>query len=158
MTGRGFTLVDLLVSLALVAVVMAVSLTLLHAGTRAYLFGARRVEVQQSARPDIERLMRVVRNGSFVTEADLHRVTIISGDGMVTAYANEDAMLVYHGAHGETQDILYANPSRIRGVTITLGPYQSTATLRAPGGAPTDHTPICATGPYVPGGWNVFCR
>jgi len=61
----GFTLVELLVSLSVVALVLAATLGLLQQGQQGYLLGAAGVEAQQSARVALERMAREIRKAGF---------------------------------------------------------------------------------------------
>jgi hypothetical protein len=88
----GYSLVDLLVALAVGGGLMASTLTLLHLGLRAWVWGAARVEAQQSARYAVERLAgelaeptRVVFqrdfNGNGVVDPTRERVTYLLRPG-----------------------------------------------------------------------------
>jgi len=61
----GYSLVDLLVALAVGGGLMASTLTLLHLGLRAWVWGAARVEAQQSARYALERLAGELREAGY---------------------------------------------------------------------------------------------
>jgi len=63
--GPGYSLVDLLVALAVGGGLMASTLTLLHLGLRAWVWGAARVEAQQSARYALERLAGELREAGY---------------------------------------------------------------------------------------------
>ncbi|MEX2220507.1 MAG: hypothetical protein WEG40_01805 [Candidatus Rokuibacteriota bacterium] len=62
---RGYSLVDLLVALAVGGGLLAATLTLLHLGLRAWVWGAARVEAQQSARYALERLAGELREAGY---------------------------------------------------------------------------------------------
>lgn len=62
---RGYSLVDLLVALAVGGGVLAASVTLLHLGLRAWVWGAARVEAQQSARYALERMASELREAGY---------------------------------------------------------------------------------------------
>ncbi|HYB70885.1 MAG TPA: hypothetical protein VEH80_09450 [Candidatus Bathyarchaeia archaeon] len=66
-TGRagGYSLIDLLVALAVAGLLMASTLTLLHLGLRAWVWGADRVEAQQSARYALERMAGELREAGY---------------------------------------------------------------------------------------------
>jgi len=63
--AAGYSLVDLLVALAVGGGLMASTLTLLHLGLRAWLWGAARVEAQQSARYALERMAGELREAGY---------------------------------------------------------------------------------------------
>jgi prepilin-type N-terminal cleavage/methylation domain-containing protein len=63
----GFTLVELMIALAIVGLVMAGTFVALQQGENAYQFGSGRVEVQQSARMAVYRMISELRTGSVVT-------------------------------------------------------------------------------------------
>jgi type IV pilus assembly protein PilW len=61
----GWSLPELLVTLALLALVMAATLSALVAGQQSYGLGASRVEAQQSARIALERMARELRDAGY---------------------------------------------------------------------------------------------
>lgn len=61
----GYSLVDLLVALAVGGGLMASTLTLLHLGLRAWVWGAARVEAQQSVRYAVERMAGELREAGY---------------------------------------------------------------------------------------------
>lgn len=63
--GRGYSLVDMLVALAIGGGILASTLTLLHLGLRAWVWGAARVEAQQSARYALERMAGELREAGY---------------------------------------------------------------------------------------------
>jgi hypothetical protein len=62
---RGYSLVDMLVALAVGGGVLAATVTLLHLGLHAWVWGAARVEAQQSARYALERMARELREAGY---------------------------------------------------------------------------------------------
>jgi prepilin-type N-terminal cleavage/methylation domain-containing protein len=62
---RGFTLAELLVACAVVALVMAGLLVSLQSGQEAYLRGANEVEATQSVRVALERMAQELRGAGF---------------------------------------------------------------------------------------------
>jgi type IV pilus assembly protein PilW len=62
---RGYSLADLLVALAIGGGLLASTVTLLHLGLRAWLWGAARVEAQQSARYALERMASELREAGY---------------------------------------------------------------------------------------------
>lgn len=96
-TSRGYSLVDLLVALAVGGGLMAATVTLLHLGLRAWLWGAARVEAQQSARYALERMASELREAGYdptvagiaaVVVAEPARIAFqrdLNGNGVVDA-------------------------------------------------------------------------
>lgn len=72
---RGFSVAELLVAAAMTSVLMAGVFTVLHQGQVAYLFGASRAEVQQTARGALDRTAHELRLGSLVSAATATSVT-----------------------------------------------------------------------------------
>jgi prepilin-type N-terminal cleavage/methylation domain-containing protein len=64
---RGFTLAELLVSVAVVGMVMAGALVLQQQGQLAYLWGSARVEAQQNARLALDLMTRELRSALSLT-------------------------------------------------------------------------------------------
>jgi prepilin-type N-terminal cleavage/methylation domain-containing protein len=73
---RGFTLTDLLVATAVIALVMTGVFVIQQQGQQAYLLGASRVETQQSARVALDRMTRELRNALPSTAAPTGIVSI----------------------------------------------------------------------------------
>jgi len=65
MRAGGFTLVELLVALAVVGLVMGATLTVLQQGQDGYVRAVARLEAQQSARVALERVAREIRTAGF---------------------------------------------------------------------------------------------
>ncbi len=61
----GFSLPELLASLALLGLLMAATLTVLLAGQESYGLGASRIEAQQSARIALERMAKELREAGY---------------------------------------------------------------------------------------------
>jgi prepilin-type N-terminal cleavage/methylation domain-containing protein len=62
---KGFSLGELLVSLAVLALMLAAAFGILRAGLGAYAWGAARVDAQQSARIALDRMARELRGAGF---------------------------------------------------------------------------------------------
>jgi type II secretory pathway component PulJ len=92
---RGYSLIDMLVALAVGGAMLAATVTLLHLGLRAWAWGASRVEAQQSARYALERMASELREAGYdptaagiapVVVAEPARVAFqrdFDGDGVV---------------------------------------------------------------------------
>jgi Tfp pilus assembly protein PilW len=72
---KGFSVAELLVAAAMSSLLMAGVLTVLQQGQLAYLFGAGRAEVQQTARGALDRMARELRTGSLVSTSAASSVT-----------------------------------------------------------------------------------
>ena len=72
---RGYTLAELLTSIAVVGLLMAAIFLTLHQGQAAYLFGAGRAEVQQNARIALDLMTSELRTGSQVSAATATSIT-----------------------------------------------------------------------------------
>ena len=91
----GYSLVELLVSLAVLALVLAGILSILFTGQRSYLAGAARVEAQQAARVGLERMVKELREAGYdptgagfppIVVAEPTRVTFqrdLNGNGVI---------------------------------------------------------------------------
>ncbi len=62
---HGFTLAELLVACAVIALVMPGLLIMLQSGQQTYLVGSNQVEAQQSVRVAIERMVQEIRNAGY---------------------------------------------------------------------------------------------
>ena len=153
----GYTLVELVVAVAVVGMVATVVMVLLGQGMKAYRSGADRVETQQAARGELEPVMRTVRNAAYVLHAGPHSFEVMDPGGMRVLFSNPEARMTYAGLGEETQDVLHAHPGLIRSITVELGPFMSTATLRNEGSTDPAPNSWCAYGAYTPGGWNIMC-
>jgi prepilin-type N-terminal cleavage/methylation domain-containing protein len=92
---RGFTLAELLVSLALLGLLLAGVLTLQQTGLASYVWGAARVEAQQSARSALQWMAKELREAGYdpagaglaaIVEAEPARVTFqrdLNGNGVI---------------------------------------------------------------------------
>lgn len=155
---RGFTLVELLVSIAVLGLTLALITTVLGLGLKAYRYGADRVEVQQDTRSQLEPIMRTIRNSAYVLEATDHSFEVMDPGGMRVVFSNPAARMTYTGRHDEPQELLRAHPGLIRSITVEIPPFLSTATLRNDAVIdPNTPTSWCAYGAYIPGGWNIMC-
>jgi type IV pilus assembly protein PilW len=94
-TTAGFSLVELLLALAVLGLAMAGALSLLGAGLSSYALGAARVEAQQSTRLALERMVKELRDAGYdprgagiaaIVEAEATRVAFqrdLDGDGVI---------------------------------------------------------------------------
>lgn len=94
-TQKGFTLVELLVAMAVLGVMMTGVLGLLMVGHQSYLVSANLVETQQSARVALDRMIREIRQAGYnpagatlnaFTEAAATSLTVqmdMSGNGAI---------------------------------------------------------------------------
>jgi Tfp pilus assembly protein PilW len=75
MGQKGFSVAELLIAAAMTSTLMAGIFMVLQQGQNAYLFGAGRAEVQQTARGALDRITRELRTGSVVTASTASSVT-----------------------------------------------------------------------------------
>lgn len=84
---KGFSVAELLIAGAMTSLLMAGVFSILQQGQNAYMFGASRAEVQQTARGALDRLGSELRTGSVVTASTASSITfdfIDEGGGTVT--------------------------------------------------------------------------
>lgn len=105
----GFSLPELLVSLAVLALALAAVFTVLRAGVLAYRWGIARVEAQQSARIAVERMARELREAGYdPTGADVPPIVVaapslvtfqrdLNGNGAVDPTSERVTFLVRRG-------------------------------------------------------------
>lgn len=97
MRADGFTLVEVLVALAVVGLVLAATFSVLHQGQQGYLLGAARLEALQNARVGLERMVREILTAGFdptgadfpaIVNPGMTSVTIqndLNGNGVIDA-------------------------------------------------------------------------
>jgi prepilin-type N-terminal cleavage/methylation domain-containing protein len=109
---RGFTVAEMLVSAAVIALIMGGLLSLLMSGQQSYLAGANRAEAQQNSRLVLERMVRELRTAGHDprrTEAFSAVTALASGTGFVIrndwnasgAIETNVTVTVDNVAHGE---------------------------------------------------------
>ncbi|MBI2217384.1 MAG: prepilin-type N-terminal cleavage/methylation domain-containing protein [Candidatus Rokubacteria bacterium] len=94
MNERGFTLAELLVSVAVLGLVMAGVFVLQQQGQIAYLWGSARVEVQQNARFALDLMTRELRSALSITSvgANCNNTT---GADTITFTDASNAIVIY---------------------------------------------------------------
>lgn len=107
--SRGFSLAELLVSLAVVGLALSGTFAVLHGALHAYSWGAARVEAQQSARVALERIARELREAGYdptgagiapIAVAAPDRVTLqsdLNRNGIVDATSERATFLLRPG-------------------------------------------------------------
>lgn len=105
----GYSLAELLVSVAVLGLLMAGTLSILQSGVKAYGWGSARIEAQQSARIALERMVKELREAGYdptgagiaaVIAAEPARVTFqrdLNGNGLVDATRERVTFLVRPG-------------------------------------------------------------
>ena len=88
---RGFTLTELLIVLAVLALVLAAVVTIQQGALQAYVTGSNKTEVQQNARVALERMAREVRETqSGLTAATATSLTFVDPNtGLAVIYASD---------------------------------------------------------------------
>jgi len=82
--SAGFSLGELLVALAVLALALAMALGALRAGLGVYAWGAARVEAQQSARAALDRMARELRGAGFDAGASGLAPLVVAAPSSVT--------------------------------------------------------------------------
>jgi prepilin-type N-terminal cleavage/methylation domain-containing protein len=107
--ARGFSLVELLVSLAVFALLLAGTFELLRGGLFAYGWGVARIDAQQSARVALDRMAKELREAGYdparagiapIVGAAPDRVTLqsdLNGNGVVDATRERVTFLLRPG-------------------------------------------------------------
>ena len=107
--AAGGTLVELLVSLAVLSLLLAGVVAILHGALTAYGWGAGRVEAQQAARAALDRMARELREAGYdPTSAGIQPVVAaapalvtfqrdLNGNGVVDPTRERVTFLVRHG-------------------------------------------------------------
>lgn len=80
-SSRGFTLVELLVAVALLSLLMVAFYTIFKGGTKAYETGEERVEIIQNARIAFERMVNEIRQALPDVDGDTPDVVFELGGG-----------------------------------------------------------------------------
>ncbi|HEV8437774.1 MAG TPA: prepilin-type N-terminal cleavage/methylation domain-containing protein [Methylomirabilota bacterium] len=84
---RGFTLTELIVVAAVIAMVMAGVFLLQQSGQQAYLLGSNRVETQQNARVALDMMTRELRSAtSITTVGSTTDLTFVDQNGQTIRY------------------------------------------------------------------------
>ena len=123
MRAEGFTLVELLVSLAVIGLVLAATFSVLYQSQQAYLLGVAGLEAQQSARVALERMAREIQAAGFdptgarfpaivnptptslTIQRDLNRNGVIDASGETVTYLLRDTTL-RRNAGGGAQPVI----------------------------------------------------
>jgi type II secretory pathway component PulJ len=141
-SARGVSLPDLLISLAVLALVLAGVFGILHGSLRAYGWGAARVEAQQSARVALERMARELREAGYdpaaagiapIVVAAADRVTFqrdLNGNGVVDPTSERVTFLLRPGESVLRRDAGGGAQPIIQGVRrLTLTYFDRVGTL-----------------------------
>jgi prepilin-type N-terminal cleavage/methylation domain-containing protein len=84
---RGFTLTELMVTIAVLGLVMAGVIGIQQQGQQAYVMGSNRVETQQNARVALELMVRELRSAQSVTAlGGATDITFVDGGGQTIRY------------------------------------------------------------------------
>jgi prepilin-type N-terminal cleavage/methylation domain-containing protein len=83
---KGFTLAELLVAFAVLALVLASVVTVQQSGLLAYVTGSNRVEAQQNVRAALDRMVREIREAQSLTSPNATTLTLRydwNGNGVI---------------------------------------------------------------------------
>ncbi len=98
---RGFTLIEVMIGIAVLSFVIAAITSVLNTGKRQFEESSRKIGVVQNARLSIERMTRELRHASIVVEAEPDSIAFIADlDGDLMTPAKEYAY-VLHIANNE---------------------------------------------------------
>jgi Tfp pilus assembly protein PilW len=86
---KGFSAAELLIAAAMTSILMAGVFVVLQQGQNAYLFGAGRAEVQQTARGALDRMARELRTGIAITAATSSSISFQYIDDSGVALGNQ---------------------------------------------------------------------
>jgi Tfp pilus assembly protein PilW len=101
LTGqKGFSVAELLIAAAMTSTLMAAVFVILQQGQNAYLFGAGRAEVQQTARGALDRIARELRTGVAVTTANANNITFQYIDNNVASGNVPETVTVQYSLNG----------------------------------------------------------
>jgi prepilin-type N-terminal cleavage/methylation domain-containing protein len=144
----GFTLAELLVAFAILALALAAIVGVQQTAQRAYLTGDRKAEVQQNARFALERLADEIRQATAVTAATASSITFAGPAGVVTYTLNQGALtrndvaliggvaaltFAYHGANDALLGVPVGAPASVRRVDVTIRTRSEDSTLGTTG-------------------------
>ncbi len=86
MNERGFTLTELLVSMAMLGMILGGVYTLQQQGLYSYLMGSAKVEAQQNARGAMDLMIRELRSATAVTAIAASDISFVDQDGKAVRY------------------------------------------------------------------------
>jgi len=86
MNEHGFTLTELLVSMAMLGMILAGVYTLQQQGLYSYQMGAAKVEAQQNARGALDLMIRELRSATTVTAVAASDVSFVDQNGTAVRY------------------------------------------------------------------------
>lgn len=98
MNERGMTITELMVALAVLAIVLGGVFTLQRQGQLAYLMGSARVEVQQNARVALDLMVNELRSAQSVTtvaacDVGCSAITFVDQNGQTVRYLKNSTSL-----------------------------------------------------------------
>jgi Tfp pilus assembly protein PilW len=112
---KGFTVVELLIAAALTSLLMVAVLTIFQQGQMAYLFGAGRAEVQQTARGTLDQLVRELRTGRGVSAATVTSITFQFVDDTGTTVTVQYSLNGTNLQRNQTVPVLASQPEVVMG-------------------------------------------
>jgi prepilin-type N-terminal cleavage/methylation domain-containing protein len=124
----GFTLAELLVVLAVAGLLLAAVVTLQMQGQEIYLFGAGRVEAQQSSRAVLDRMAGELRSAQSLTAIGTTSVSFTDFNGSAVQYQLSGATLQRKEGAGAFEDMA----AGVQSLALTYR-TQAGATTSAPG-------------------------
>lgn len=125
----GFTLAEVLISLALMAFLMTAAALGIEAAQSAHAYNAEKTELVTRARAVLDRINRDMRRATEFSVLDTHTLQITLADGMIHTYS-------WDGAVGGNVTYTQTDTSAITTTPITLTGYVQDFTV-------TDATTVC---------------
>ena len=136
MNERGFTLTELVVSMAMLGMILGGVYTLQQQGLYSYLMGSAKVEAQQNARGALDLMIRELRSATAVTAIAAGDVSFVDQNGATIRYdlAGGNLQRTFNAVAdvliGGTQNLAFtyqassgavtANPSSVATIVITI--------------------------------------
>jgi type IV pilus assembly protein PilW len=113
-TEAGHSLVELLIATALLALVMAATLSLLQSGLAASGWGSARVEAQQAARVALERMVRELREAGYDPASVGIQAVVVAEPARVVFQRDLNGNGVIDATHERVTYLLRAGESTLR--------------------------------------------
>src|SRR5262245_40364906 len=132
--ARGFTLPELLVAIAVLALVLAAVTTIHQSVLQAYVIGSNKTEVQQNVRVALDRMGRTIRETrTALTLAALTSLTVVDQDTGLPVTYSLNANTLIRATNGADEILL----ARVQDLAFTYFD-SSNIELAAPVGTPAN--------------------
>lgn len=121
---NGFTVVELLITIVIAAIVFSLALSLQFFGVRSYSMGTSQAEVQQNARLIDEVIRRELRNAIYIGNDPSNGVRTINFSNDTLQYGKQNETNVFFELEGITNITFNRKEERILGYTIKGNGYE----------------------------------